>query len=424
MWRKYYKSDFARNFLTLFTGSVVAQAIPLAIMPILSRLYSPEDFGVWMIFISITSVIGVIATFRYEMAIVLPQEDADAKALVVLCLIASAFIAFLSLVGIVIFQPLILQFIDNERVGPFLYLVPVMVLAMGVFQTFNFWSTRHKTFTYNASGRIGQSVVMGSVNLGMGVVKAGGSGLILGSIAGQMASAVILGWRFLLNPRKFIEKVTRKKILENARRYRAFAMVNSPHALFDTFQNSAVVFLLQSFFSSFILGLYSFAFRVLKAPASLIGSSVSQVFFERASRMSAEGISLKPLVWQLQQKLILVSLLPFVVLFLFTPDIFAFVFSEAYRPSGEICRILLPWIYLNLMLSPFSALPVILNRQKEAFLITLVDFFLKAASVLIGGISGDYKLAFVLMSVSGSLLYIFALFWYYHIASNPQSKSY
>ncbi|MDO9512190.1 MAG: oligosaccharide flippase family protein [Bacteroidales bacterium] len=424
MWKKYIKSDFARHFITLFTGSVIAQAIPLAISPILSRMYSPSDFGVWAVFISITSVIGVVATMRYEMAIVLPAEDKDARALVGLCLLATVMVSLISLLGVIILHPFILRYMGDEKLGPFLYLVPLMVFSMGVFQTFNYWSTRRKTFRMNASGRVGQSVVMASVNLGMGAMNAGGSGLVAGSIAGQFISALILGWNFLRHPVRFFSSISKEQMKVNARKYKAFAFVNSPHALFDTFQNSAVVFMLQAFFSSFILGLYSFAFRVLKSPASLIGSSVSQVFYERASRMNSEGINLKPLVWQLQQKLILVTLLPFLVLFLFTPDIFAFIFSEAYRASGEVARILIPLIFLNLMLSPFSSLPVILNRQKEAFVITIADFILKVGSVSAGGITGDYRLSFILMSVSGSILYIFSLFWYYRIAGKPTGNAY
>jgi len=41
------KSEFAKNVLTLMTGTTIAQAIPIAISPILTRIYTPEDFGVF-----------------------------------------------------------------------------------------------------------------------------------------------------------------------------------------------------------------------------------------------------------------------------------------------------------------------------------------------------------------------------------------
>ena len=72
------KSEFSKNVLTLVTGTTIAQSIPIAISPILTRIYTPEDFGVLALFISITTILGTIANGRYELAIVLPKRDNNA----------------------------------------------------------------------------------------------------------------------------------------------------------------------------------------------------------------------------------------------------------------------------------------------------------------------------------------------------------
>ena len=91
------KSEFSRNVLTLMTGTTIAQAIPIAISPILTRIYAPEDFGMFALYMSVASIISVIATGRYELAIMLPKKDEDAVNIVALSIIISFFVSFISL---------------------------------------------------------------------------------------------------------------------------------------------------------------------------------------------------------------------------------------------------------------------------------------------------------------------------------------
>jgi O-antigen/teichoic acid export membrane protein len=83
------KSEFAKNVLTLMTGTTIAQAIPIAISPILTRIYTPEDFGVFALYMSLASIISVVATGRYELAIMLPKKDDDAINIVALSTLIS-----------------------------------------------------------------------------------------------------------------------------------------------------------------------------------------------------------------------------------------------------------------------------------------------------------------------------------------------
>lgn len=99
------RSDFAKNVITLMTGTTIAQAIPIAISPILTRIYAPEDFGVFALYMAIASIFAVIATGRYEMAIMLPHEEDDVKSivkLIILILITITFFVFLSIFILII----------------------------------------------------------------------------------------------------------------------------------------------------------------------------------------------------------------------------------------------------------------------------------------------------------------------------------
>ena len=419
-----FKSEFFRNVATMMTGTAVAQAIPFLISPVLSRLYTPEEFGVLALFMSVAAVIGIISTGRYELAIMLPAEKRDAQNLILLSLSFSLLVSVLTLILVILLREPILAFFESPELAPWLYLIPVMVLAMGFYQTFNYWSTRNKTFRLNAASRISQSAVASSGQLTLGIMKTGSAGLIAGVIAGQITSALVLSWKTFRHFSDLKSAVSMADMKMNAKRYSDFLKINTPHAFVDSLKNEGIVYLIIYFFTKGILGSYAFAYRILKAPVSLIGNSLYQVFYQKASRAMQEGIPIRPMVLRIYRNLFLLGLPAFGLLFLFTPQIFSFVFGDKWLMAGQIAQILIPWLFLNFLATPVSCLTVVMNKQKEAMLITIIDVGLKAAAVLIGGISGDYRLSFILLSISSSLVLIFALFWYYYIAGLTNKSVY
>ncbi|MEA3480304.1 MAG: oligosaccharide flippase family protein [Bacteroidota bacterium] len=421
---KILKSEFFKNVATMMTGTAIAQAIPFLISPILSRLYTPEEFAVLAIFMSIATVIGVISTGRYELAIMLPEKKRDAQNLLLLSLAFSLIVSLITLLFIILFRQPILIFFESPELGPWLYLIPVMVLTMGIYQAFNYWSTRNKTFRMNAASRISQSVVASSGQLALGVARTGSAGLIAGVIAGQITAAFVLAWKTLRKPRELKRSASLNCVKENAYRYSNFLKINTPHAFVDSLKNEGMVYLIIYFFTKTVLGSYAFAYRILKAPIGLIGSSFYQVFFEKASRAVDEGTPIQPMVLKIYRNLFLFGFPGFALVFLYTPEIFSFVFGNKWLMAGEIAQILIPWLFLNFLATPVSCLTVIMNKQKEAMLVTIIDITLKVIAVIIGGITGDYRLSFILLSISSSLVMIFALFWYYHIAGIRNTKRY
>ncbi len=126
---------------------------------------------------------------------------------------------------------------------------------------------------------------------------------------------------------------------------------------------------------------------------------------------------------KIQKNLFLVGIIPFVTIFSFTPDLFAFIFSEDYRQAGEIARYLLPWIFVSYLVSPISPVTLIFKKQREAFLITIFEFIIRIILIVCGGLFFNYKFSFIAVSVFCSLILIFANIWYYSIAK-PDGKYY
>lgn len=422
--KQWGKNESVRNISTLVAGTGIAQALLLAASPVLSRIFTPADFGLWALFVSFTSVFGVIAAFRYEMAIVLPKSDDDARSVFWISLLATSFTGIFLLILLLLFGSAISVRLGMEELENWLYLTPLAVILMGFYNSFNYWTTRHRRFKLNSSARISQSGMNAGLSLGVGSFIKGPAGLILGQVVG-MGAAVLVFAISTFRRYPLLRKIPEHSQLKSmARKYRNFPRVNTPHAFVSTLQDSGIVFVIKYFFETGVLGAYSFAFRVLKAPVGLIGSAVFQVFFERASKASAGGGNLRPLMWKLVRTLFLIGFVPFLILFLIAPDLFAFVFSEPYRQAGEIAKVFTPWLFLNFIMSPLSSITLIKNRQKTAFGITLTDVVFRVAAIAYGGISGDYMLAFTLMSISCSILLIGAMGWYFYIAGSSGADAY
>lgn len=420
----YLRSEFFRNALTLVSGTTIAQFIAILVTPILSRIYSTEDFGELSLFMSITGILSVVSTMRYEMAVMLPEKEDDAVNVMALSFLITTAWSVLSLFALFLFGDLISGFFGDTKSGGYIYLVPLVVLMLGFIQVLNFWSLRIKTFNNNAYSRIGNATVNNGLALGLGVFVKGSFGLLIGYFFAQVTSLFVLSRSLFKNRRKLIEQVSWAKMKKNAYRYRNFPKINASHALVGSFQENGIIFFMKNFFGTSVLGSYSFAYRLLSVPGSLISSAISQVLMEKATKSMNNGESIKPMVMRIYKIVFLLGAPLFLILFLFAPDIFAFIFSEKFREAGVIAQILTPWMFLNFIANSASGIPIIYNRLGIPFLFTCIDILLKVLSLFIGWYFKSYHIGFMVMSISGSILLLVTFAWIFSLISKPKLNHY
>ena len=206
------KSEFNRNVLTLMAGTTIAQAIPVAIAPILTRIYSPEDFGVYALFLSLITIFGVIINGRYELAIVLPKKDEDAINILAISFILNLTISLFLLILVILFYEYFLKFPGIKNIGIWLYFIPLVVFLIGFWKMLNYFNIRKKQFKDIAKATIIKSIVLAVVQLSIGFIKSGVTGLI----SGQIISQLFANTKLLLNTFKnkiLISKISKKKII-------------------------------------------------------------------------------------------------------------------------------------------------------------------------------------------------------------------
>jgi len=337
------------------TGTTIAQAIPIAISPILTRLFTPSDFGVLALFVAIASIIADIATLRYELAIVQPHSDEDAAALVVLSAIIASVISMLFLVFIYVFNGELQLWLGRPDLGPWLYLVPVTVFITGLYRSLNYWYTRKKLFKNIAISKINQGVGTAAVQVGAGLATTGPAGLIWGYILGQVIALITLIKKNSTDERKMFRRVKYQQIKLNAIHYQKIPKYSTFGVLADILSLQMPVLVISKFYDMAQTGSFSLTFRVVSLPMSLVSGALSQVLFQNISKMHRESPNqIKAEVLKLFF-LLLALMIPFVgFIWLFGEDLFAVVFGEPWREAGKMAAILAIAVAIRFAVSPLS----------------------------------------------------------------------
>lgn len=397
------KSEFSRNVLTLMTGTTIAQAIPIAISPILTRIYTPEDFGALALFLAITAIFSSIASGRYELAIMLPKKDEDAINIFALGFIITIVISLVLLFLVILFNDFFTTLLKNDIIGLWLYFVPVAVFFLGLFNILSYFNNRRKNYIDIARATILKSIILAITQLSIGFIKSGASGLITGQILSQMFANLRL-IKNTLKDKILINKINKLKIIALAKRYKDFPKFSMWAVLANTLAQHLTNILMSSFYSVATLGFYSLVQRVLGMPSSIIGSSISQVFFRQATIEKQQTGKAVNTFNSTFKKLILIGLPSFGTLFFIVEDLFAFVFGETWRIAGKYAQIVMPLFFIRFVVSTLSTLNTVFEKNKMGLCIQIT---LLTSMILIFVFVDYYKLEILCMLKIYTYVFIF-----------------
>lgn len=403
------KSEFVKNSLTLLTGTSAAQIIPLIIAPVLSRIYSPGDFGVLALYMSLASIVAVFATGRYELAIMLPKKDSDALNIFSLSVIILVFVSLLLFLVVILFNNEITLLTGNEKIHFWLYFLPFSVLCIGLYKILLYWNNRRNKFKKIAVSKVIATSSNAAVNLSVGFVKKGSYGLIFGWIFGQLSSVLYLLRNFFVNDRYNFKNVNKTKIIYFAKRYKKFPLFDSWSELLNVLSVQLPIILITIYFGEEITGHFSFAYRILILPFSLIAFSMGQAFFKRISELKNEGKTINDFTLNVFKKLLLISFIPLSITSVFGDYIFLFVFGSEWEIAGKYSLIISLWTFTIFLSSPLTNIFAVFERQRTNFIYNLLTFILRTALLVsVSLITKDHFLAILVYALSG---FIFRLIY-------------
>lgn len=398
--------SFASDVFKLVTGTTIAQIITVLATLIITRLYGPEAFGLLAIFISITGIIGAIACMRYEFAIMLPKTNEEAANIFGLCILCTTTVSGLTALSLYFIGDTLLFLLKAPGLSPYLILIPIFVFITGISLALNYWNSRTRNFGRLSIARITRSIAIACTQLGAGVAGYATSASLIGAnIIGLTVSIGILGSQILRDDHAILHKnISWRGMLSGMKRYKKFPLIDSCSVLLNAISWQLPTFFLAMFFSPVVVGLYTLGFQALQLPMSLIGDSIAQVFFQRASTARSDG-SLPIIVENLFRILITIGIFPIFVIAIIGPDIFAIIFGKLWEDAGLYAQILSIWSFMFFISSPISTLWIVLEKQEFGMRVNILNFITRIISLAIGGLVGDPKIALLLFAVSGVFVY-------------------
>jgi O-antigen/teichoic acid export membrane protein len=403
---------YYRNFLTMLSGNTVSQVIPFFIAPILSRTFSREEFAVLANFMAIVGVIGIVSTGRLELAVPIPQEHKKAQEIAFTGFLITLGLGLISLL-IPLFAYQIGQLYDDSILPEYLWLVPLAVISYGLLGLTNNWNLRHERFHLISIGKISQSIVNNGLAAMLGYIGWGVNGLIIAWLLSQYINIVILlvGVNRKIKYKDF-GLISLKTTLKE---YKDFPLINSLHAFSDIFITQFLLFwMISSYFGLIELGLFAMMNKYIKAPIVLVSSSVSQLFYVEAGKAINKGISLFPIIKKTVRTSVLFAIPFTVVLISLGPEIFRWYLGEKWEIAGVYAQYLSPMLFLYFVISPISGLPILLQKQKQAFIFSLIG---SSFTIFIFFIGIYFKLQFVqtlfLYGLAFTAFYLLTLLWYF-----------
>ena len=347
---------FVRNVFVLMGGTALAMIIPAIASPLLTRLYTPHDFGVFALYISIVSVMAVPMTGNYDPAIMLPAKDEDAFNLIGVCLAISGSAGVVLLVLCLAFGHEAGIALGNRYISPWLWLVPFTAFLIGLQQSLSFWANRQRQFKRLGANRVIESVVHPALSLALGLRSLGAGGLIAGLLGGKAAATWMLGRGMREEKKKKGLWFHRKTMVEQGKRYSDFPFYSAPTSFLDVLALQIPVLLLTKFYNPAVVGLFALAMRVIGGPLSLVGTCVYHVYYQWISEAAHRGEDLRFYVIRVAKYLLLIVSAPVVATILFSPILFRIVFGARWEPAGESARILVFPLAIKFIVSPLAAI--------------------------------------------------------------------
>jgi O-antigen/teichoic acid export membrane protein len=344
-------NPIVKNLSILVSGTVVAQLIVIVFQLLLRRVYTPQEFGAFAVYMSLMGIFATIASLRYEQAILLPKTDPKGFAVLVL----SFFIALLTFLIFLLFtiflkKPIGILINLDSVYYHWLYFLPVSILIFSVAQALNLFLIRQKKFGFSASNKGLRRFIEGSTQVSFGF--AGKSfGLIMGDFIGQLLTSLNILRKLKLRNTYSINKT---EIRDAAKKYKSFPINNGIPSLMNAISLLLPILIINRKFTAEVTGYFDLARMVLIIPLSLVTASLSQVLLQRFTEKRNANQSIKKDALGSFVSLSLIALLFGLIIQFFGKELFGLVFGEIWETSGLYASILVWAFAIKFVVSPFN----------------------------------------------------------------------
>jgi O-antigen/teichoic acid export membrane protein len=359
---------FARSVTILAGGTALAQVVAIAASPVLTRIYKPSDFGALQVFISLMAFAVIASAGRYELAILLPEDEQcsiDILSVAIVCVCVTATIT--GMMVLFCHYHWILPASVSVLRG-YLWLLPVSVFGGGLYQALSYWAMRNTGYPQIAVSKLTQAGAQVATQLGVGLLVHGSFGLLVGDAIGRVMGSGRFIQDLWSDSSDRIRAIRLSRMIKVAVRYREYPLVSMWGALINSSGFALPSLFLAQYYGTQGTGWFALVNRVLGVPSALIGLSIAQVYASKAAKLSkSDPKHLMHIFLKTTRHMLYLGLAPCLLFMFFAPSFFQFMFGQAWREAGEYARYLTIMFYASFINSPVQWTLTILEHQRAQF---------------------------------------------------------
>ena len=407
-----FNNRYIKYIASLSSGTVIAQSITFFFSPIITRLYSAQEYGNLSLFASLVVFLSIFGNLSYHYAIILPKKKSEAESLFLLTFYINLAFSLLLLFVILLLMKVNSHFPSFPK--PLLVLLPLGVFSNNLSYLFTYWLNRLEAYHQISFSKVLQT---SSVGLSQVFLTAySGIGLQLGYIIGRILSATSQFFMRRAAFPLFFNKLKFKEIKASAIKY-----INHPKYIFlsDVLSIGGIeipVLLISLFYSADLVGFYGLSHKILSIPTAFLGLAVDQVFFQRLSDKISQN---KPVLHLLKKTwfyLFIIGVIPFLLIFLFGSSLFSWVFGANWGEAGRIASVLSPLLLLQYISGATGKSLIALQKQKYQSLFSLCIFLSRAGGIMFGVWQGSFYAGLIALVILNAISLIgYDVFIFYMI---------
>lgn len=411
--RRISNRPLLRSVALLSGSTAAAQGLTVLVAPLLARLYTPEDFGLLGVFVSLFSILVAINSLRYELAIPLPEEDSSAAHLTVLVILL--VIITTVLFGLLLFAGGAAFFaaINAPQLSAYSGLLLVCLLGAGFYMALNYWAARRKQFAAIARTKVSQGLSQAGAQVVFGLLGWQPLGLLLGYTLGQVVGGWSLARLIWQQDADVFRQVNGAGMRAAALRYRRFPLLATGSSLLNVLGIQLPVILFTLIYGTQIGGWFSLGQRLIALPMTLVGAAISQVYFSTASELARhDPVALNRFFDRVTRQLVLTGLPPVLLIALTGPDLFALLLGAEWRSAGIYVQIMAPMFWAQFVMSSLSQNIYVLEWQGIQFAWDGLRV-LTVLAVFGSAIADPYPIERLIALYSGATFALYgALYWF------------
>lgn len=410
------KNKFIKQTFSLFSGSFVSQLIFLIFTPLITRIFSPSEMGVYAIFLSLATMIPIFSTLRFEDAILLVKSKSDAQSLAFISFISSIFFILLFCIVSIFLSENISQIFNIDSKTLFLIFIGGFVLS--VRETLINLLIKNKDYSKVAYNKVQNSL---GINLIQYFSKSilGLSMLSLSKVFIDTISLIPLFFTYISKNSIQLKNFHFSKLKEIARVHKNFPLFNLPSSFINNLSQNLPLLFISAFYSLELAGLFSLATRVLRLPIDLISNSVRKVYYNEASTLKDDRLKMFSLYKKVTSILFLIFIPIFLVIFFGGEWIFGIILGDEWSQSGQISRVLIFW-FLMLFINPPSIVSFnILGKQKMLFYFEISSLLIRFLALFSGYyFYNSFEYSLLLFTAGSAIINVLIITYIYSLLKN------